>query len=123
MSFQELEAGGLRRSNNGYTNGFKQMDPTQVIASRIFQINIGVNTFQRLVNTLVTPKDTSELRDNLCCCNGGWLKEVVVIKVEEKRCFEMSFIRMRLVYGFHDWVKAESQNCCLEHKSGLRDWD
>ncbi|GKB82500.1 syntaxin-22-like protein [Tanacetum coccineum] len=64
MSFQDLEAGRVRRSN-GYTNGFKQMDPTQAIASGIFQINTGVNTFQRLVNTLGTPKDTPELRDKL----------------------------------------------------------
>ncbi|PWA13650.1 Syntaxin/epimorphin, conserved site-containing protein [Artemisia annua] len=67
MSFQDLEAGRVRRSNNGYTNGFKQMDPTQAIASGIFQINTGVNTFQRLVNTLGTPKDTPELRDKLWC--------------------------------------------------------
>ncbi|CAH2060571.1 unnamed protein product [Thlaspi arvense] len=32
------------------------------VASGIFQINTGVSTFQRLVNTLDTPKDTPELR-------------------------------------------------------------
>ncbi|CAH2038616.1 unnamed protein product, partial [Thlaspi arvense] len=35
------------------------------VASGIFQINTGVSTFQRLVNTLGTPKDTPELRDKL----------------------------------------------------------
>ncbi|XP_076956431.1 syntaxin-22-like [Bidens hawaiensis] len=63
MSFQDLEAG--RPNRGGYTNGFKQQDPTQAIASGIFQINTGVSTFQRLVNTLGTPKDTPELREKL----------------------------------------------------------
>ncbi|CAH2065024.1 unnamed protein product, partial [Thlaspi arvense] len=35
------------------------------VASGIFQINTGVSTFQRLVNTLGTPKDTPELREKL----------------------------------------------------------
>ncbi|KAG5577942.1 hypothetical protein H5410_058076 [Solanum commersonii] len=67
MSFQDLHAGrssGPRRSN---VNG--KQDPTQAMASGIFQINTAVSTFQRLVNTLGTPKDTPELRDklpNLC---------------------------------------------------------
>ncbi|KAI3716737.1 hypothetical protein L1987_67830 [Smallanthus sonchifolius] len=59
MSFQDLEAG------RGYTNGFRQQDPTQAIASGIFQINTAVSTFQRLVNILGTPKDTPELREKL----------------------------------------------------------
>jgi len=62
MSFQDLEAGRPRRG--GYGNG-RQQDPTQLIASGIFQINTAVSTFQRLVNTLGTPKDTPELRDKL----------------------------------------------------------
>ncbi|KAL8112694.1 syntaxin-22-like [Apium graveolens] len=64
MSFQDLEAGrsvGFRRS--GLANG--KQDPTQAVASGIFQINTAVSTFQRLVNTLGTPKDTPELREKL----------------------------------------------------------
>ncbi|KAL6548063.1 Syntaxin-22 [Orobanche hederae] len=63
MSFQDLESGrgvGLRR---GYTNG--KQEPTQAVASGIFQINTAVSTFQRIVNTLGTPKDTPELREKL----------------------------------------------------------
>lgn len=56
MSFQDLESGGARRG---------KQDPTQAVASGIFQINTSVSTFQRLVNTLGTPKDTPELRDKL----------------------------------------------------------
>lgn len=65
MSFQDLEAGRTRRGGRGYANGGKQQDPTQSIASGIFQINTAVSSFQRLVNTLGTPKDTPELRDKL----------------------------------------------------------
>ncbi|KAK1408346.1 hypothetical protein QVD17_40050 [Tagetes erecta] len=61
MSFQDLEAG----DSKGYSNGFRQQDPTQSIASGIFQINTAVSTFQRLVKTLGTPKDTPQLRDKL----------------------------------------------------------
>lgn len=64
MSFQDLESGrrvgGPRR---GLMNG--KQDPTQAVASGIFQINTAVSTFQRLVNTLGTPKDTPELREKL----------------------------------------------------------
>lgn len=45
--------------------GGGRQDSTQAVASGIFQINTGVSTFQRLVNTLGTPKDTPELRDKL----------------------------------------------------------
>ncbi|EPS68669.1 syntaxin-like protein, partial [Genlisea aurea] len=61
MSFQDLEAGrgiGPRR-----LNGIQE--PSQAVASGIFQINTAVSTFQRLVNTLGTPKDTPELREKL----------------------------------------------------------
>ncbi|WZY78344.1 hypothetical protein YC2023_024728 [Brassica napus] len=61
MSFQDLEAG---RGRSRKTNGGRQ-DSTQAVASGIFQINTGVSTFQRLVNTLGTPRDTPELRDKL----------------------------------------------------------
>ncbi|KAL6544014.1 Syntaxin-22 [Orobanche gracilis] len=63
MSFQDIESGrgvGLRR---GHTNG--KQEPAQAVASGIFQINTAVSTFQRIVNTLGTPKDTPELREKL----------------------------------------------------------
>ncbi|XP_010530016.1 PREDICTED: syntaxin-22 isoform X2 [Tarenaya hassleriana] len=62
MSFQDLEAGRPLASSR--INGGRQ-DPTQAVASGIFQINTAVSTFQRLVNTLGTPKDTPELREKL----------------------------------------------------------
>lgn len=66
MSFQDLESGrrGVGGPRRGSMNGGRQ-DPTQAVASGIFQINTAVSTFQRLVNTLGTPKDTPELRDKL----------------------------------------------------------
>lgn len=66
MSFQDLEAG--RRplaSRRDLINVKQQQDPTQAIASGIFQINTSVSSFQRLVNTLGTPKDTPQLREKL----------------------------------------------------------
>ncbi|PHT45642.1 Syntaxin-21 [Capsicum baccatum] len=63
MSFQDLESGRSSGPRRGYMNG--NQDPTQAVASGIFQINTAVSTFQRLVNTLGTPKDTPELRDKL----------------------------------------------------------
>ncbi|KAK3026683.1 hypothetical protein RJ639_041530 [Escallonia herrerae] len=63
MSFQDLESGRAAGPRRGYANG--KQDPTQAVASGIFQINTAVSTFQRLVNTLGTPKDTPELRDKL----------------------------------------------------------
>ncbi|XP_010518667.1 PREDICTED: syntaxin-22 [Tarenaya hassleriana] len=62
MSFQDLEAGrplASSRINKG------RQDATQAVASGIFQINTSVSSFQRLVNTLGTPKDTPELREKL----------------------------------------------------------
>lgn len=60
MSFQDLEAGRVRQ---------KQEDPypspSQALTSGIFQINTAVSSFQRLVNSLGTPKDTLQLRDKL----------------------------------------------------------
>ncbi|KAK3429220.1 hypothetical protein EUGRSUZ_E00637 [Eucalyptus grandis] len=62
MSFQDLEPaagpGGSRR-------GELLTDATQAVVSGVFQINTAVNTFQRLVNTLGTPKETPELREKL----------------------------------------------------------
>lgn len=64
MSFQDLEVGKpLKPPQRNLNNGKK--DGTQAVASGIFQINTAVSTFQRLVNTLGTPKDTPELRDKL----------------------------------------------------------
>ncbi|KAK4801213.1 hypothetical protein SAY86_021700 [Trapa natans] len=64
MSFQDLEAGrGLASSKRDLING--KQDPTQAVASGIFQINTAVTSFHRLVNTLGTPKDTPELREKL----------------------------------------------------------
>ena len=74
MSFQDLEAGrgrSLASSRNinggggGGGGGGGRQDTTQAVASGIFQINTSVSSFQRLVNTLGTPKDTPELRDKL----------------------------------------------------------
>ncbi|XVF52018.1 hypothetical protein PTKIN_Ptkin04bG0231700 [Pterospermum kingtungense] len=64
MSFQDLEAGRPMASRQNLLNNGRQ-DPTQAVASGIFQINTAVSTFQRLVNTLGTPKDTPELREKL----------------------------------------------------------
>jgi len=63
MSFQDIEAGRPFGSRRGLANG--KQDPTQAVAAGIFQINTAVSTFQRLVNTLGTPKDTPELREKL----------------------------------------------------------
>ncbi|XP_060179791.1 syntaxin-22-like isoform X2 [Lycium barbarum] len=63
MSFQDLESGRSLGSRRFHTNG--KQDPTQAVVSGIFQINTAVSTFQRLVNTLGTPKDTPELREKL----------------------------------------------------------
>ncbi|EYU19053.1 hypothetical protein ABFS82_01G110100 [Erythranthe guttata] len=64
MSFQDLESGrGSGGARRGYVNG--KQDPSQAVASGIFQINTAVSTFHRLVNALGTPKDTPELREKL----------------------------------------------------------
>ncbi|KAH0660620.1 hypothetical protein KY285_029232 [Solanum tuberosum] len=63
MSFQDLESGRSVGPRRGFVNG--KQDTTQAVASGIFQINTAVSTFQRLVNTLGTPKDTPELREKL----------------------------------------------------------
>ncbi|KAG9454100.1 hypothetical protein H6P81_007004 [Aristolochia fimbriata] len=63
MSFQDLESGRAVPIRREHVNG--KQDPTQAVASGVFQINTAVSTFQRLVNTLGTPKDTPELREKL----------------------------------------------------------
>lgn len=75
MSFQDLEAGRPLRSQRKLINGNKE-GGTQAVASGIFEINTAVSTFQRLVNTLGTPKDTPDLRDKLWVSSwslGGFL--------------------------------------------------
>ncbi|XP_039012610.1 syntaxin-22-like [Hibiscus syriacus] len=62
-SFQDLEAGRPLSSRQNLNDG--KQDATQAVASGIFQINTAVSTFQRLVNTIGTPKDTLELREKL----------------------------------------------------------
>lgn len=67
MSFQDLEAGnGVRGAprRNGRAAG-AGAGSSQAVASGVFQINTAVATFQRLVNTLGTPKDTPDLRDRM----------------------------------------------------------
>lgn len=64
MSFQDLEAGRRPLASRRDLINAKQ-DPTQALASGIFQINTAVSSFQRLVNTLGTPKDTPQLREKL----------------------------------------------------------
>ncbi|KAK4400497.1 syntaxin [Sesamum angolense] len=78
MSFQDLESGRGIGSRRGYLNG--KQDPTQAVASGIFQINTAVSSFQRLVNTLGTPKDTPELREKLASISGIPLGIPVVIQ-------------------------------------------
>lgn len=63
MSFQDLESGRPLSIRREAING--KQDPSQAVASGVFQINTAVSTFQRLVNTLGTPKDTPELRERL----------------------------------------------------------
>ncbi|GLT91250.1 hypothetical protein SLE2022_091470 [Rubroshorea leprosula] len=63
MSFQDVAGGRSKASRQNAING--KLDATQAVASGIFQINTAVSTFQRLVNTLGTPKDTPELREKL----------------------------------------------------------
>ncbi|KAG0488316.1 hypothetical protein HPP92_006891 [Vanilla planifolia] len=64
MSFQDIESGRTLTGRREATTNARQ-DPTQAVAAGVFQINTAVSTFQRLVNTLGTPKDTPELRERL----------------------------------------------------------
>ncbi|KAJ0989805.1 hypothetical protein J5N97_008161 [Dioscorea zingiberensis] len=63
MSFEDLEAGRPINSRKEMINGKK--DPSQGVAAGVFQITTAVNTFQRLVNSIGTPKDTPDLREKL----------------------------------------------------------
>ncbi|KAL0709617.1 hypothetical protein Bca4012_016595 [Brassica carinata] len=69
MSFQDLEAGS--RFQQQPSRGRKQRplssrgDPSQEVAAGIFRISTALNSFFRLVNSIGTPKDTLDLRENL----------------------------------------------------------
>ncbi|KAL5568256.1 hypothetical protein UlMin_024831 [Ulmus minor] len=67
MSFQDLEAGRPLQQSLRFnaTQNQTQLDPSQALASGIFQINTAVSAFYRLVNSLGTPKDTFQLREKL----------------------------------------------------------
>lgn len=64
MSFEDLESG---RSLTGrqHQRRLEDASSSQAVAAGVFQINTAVNSFQRLVNSLGTPKDTLELRQKL----------------------------------------------------------
>ncbi|THU73919.1 hypothetical protein C4D60_Mb04t27930 [Musa balbisiana] len=64
MSFQDLESGWPPTGRRDLTNG--RQDSTQAVAAGLFQITTAVRNFERLVNTIGTPKDTPELRQKLC---------------------------------------------------------
>ncbi|XP_039142309.1 syntaxin-22-like [Dioscorea cayenensis subsp. rotundata] len=65
MSFEDLEAGRpLNWRKETMING-KNKEASQGVAAGIFQITTAINTFQRLVNSIGTPKDTPDLRDKL----------------------------------------------------------
>ncbi|XP_074567266.1 syntaxin-22-like [Curcuma longa] len=63
MSFQDLDAGRPLAGRRDLTNG--RQDQTQAVAAGLFQITTAVRNFERLVNTIGTPKDTPQLRDKL----------------------------------------------------------
>ena len=69
MSFQDLEAGngvrGAPRRNGRAAGAAAGAGASQAVASGVFQINTAVASFQRLVNTLGTPKDTPDLRERM----------------------------------------------------------
>ncbi|KAG6475681.1 hypothetical protein ZIOFF_064910 [Zingiber officinale] len=63
MSFQDLDTGRPLAGRRDLTNG--RQDQTQAVAAGLFQITTAVRNFERLVNTIGTPKDTPQLRDKL----------------------------------------------------------
>lgn len=75
MSFEDLESGSSlyvqggsrsweRQTTQAITNP-SASDNRQSIVVGVFQINTALTNFQRLVNTLGTPKDTLQLRHKL----------------------------------------------------------
>ncbi|KAJ3692541.1 hypothetical protein LUZ60_011636 [Juncus effusus] len=68
MSFQDLEAGRIGAApqlGQKKRGGPVKQTASQAVAAGVFQINTSVATFQRLVNSLGTPKDTPDLRERL----------------------------------------------------------
>ncbi|KAL4377021.1 hypothetical protein GQ457_02G028010 [Hibiscus cannabinus] len=75
MSFQDLEAGLVRPQRHNYFNSSQQKprrdtadasaSASQSVAAGIFRLRTAILAFDRLVNSLGTPKDTLELRDKL----------------------------------------------------------
>ena len=112
MSFQDLEAGRPLSSRRDRVNG--KQDSTQAVASGIFQINTAVSTFQRLVNTLGTPKDTPELREKLSvpfslsrfnAMNFAWKKN--------------SILAYRLYLFWLNWIESLRSKCRIDFKAWL----
>ncbi|KAK8593801.1 hypothetical protein V6N13_042627 [Hibiscus sabdariffa] len=75
MSFQDLEAGLVRPHRHNYFNSSHQKprqdtadasaSASHSVAAGIFRLRTAILAFDRLVNSLGTPKDTLELRDKL----------------------------------------------------------
>ncbi|XVE62282.1 hypothetical protein DITRI_Ditri06bG0105500 [Diplodiscus trichospermus] len=74
MSFQDIEAGSVSSKRNSYLNSSDQKmlrqekgdaSASQSVVAGIFKIRTAILGFDRLVNSLGTPKDTFELRDKL----------------------------------------------------------
>ena len=60
MSFQDLQNGAKPSSSAG-----RPQNPSQAVATGIFQINTAVAAFRRLVDAIVTAKDTPDHRHKL----------------------------------------------------------
>ncbi|XP_021283527.1 syntaxin-21 [Herrania umbratica] len=71
MSFQDLEASYVGPQQDNYLNSSQQKlrqekgEPSQSVVAGIFKIRTALLGFDRLVNSLGTPKDNSQLRDKL----------------------------------------------------------
>ena len=78
MSFRDLESGlppqrqplylmKSKSNSNYYERNKEEADEevSRLVAAGIFQLQTAVASFYRLVNSLGTPKDTLQLRDNL----------------------------------------------------------
>ncbi|XWS65068.1 hypothetical protein CRYUN_Cryun05aG0059200 [Craigia yunnanensis] len=66
MSFQDIEAGFVRPQQNNYLRQEKgEASASQSVAAGFFKMRTAILGFDRLVNSLGTPKDTFQLRDKL----------------------------------------------------------
>lgn len=67
MSFEDLELGRTFSFNGSqHQHQEKQrQEPSQGVAAGVFQINTALASFQRLLHSLGTPKDTLLLRQKL----------------------------------------------------------